>query len=277
MTMASPAKRAVLGIDAAWTATQPSGVALAIETDSGWRLAALEASYDRFLARAKGAAPGEIRPGGSRPNAAELLAAGHAICGRRVDLVAIDMPLSRRPITGRRVADRLVSERYGGRAAATHSPGKERPGKISDRLRAEFEAEGFGLCTAPPAQRFIQGLIEVYPHPALIEFLKAERRLEYKAGKSGVYWPALSLVERHLNLRAVWARIVLALERRIAGVAEALPRPDPQVRGWRLKSYEDRLDAVVCAAVAIAFIDGQAVAYGDEDAAIWVPAPDVAG
>ncbi len=270
--MASSARRAVLGIDAAWTATQPSGVALAVETEGGWRLAALEASYDRFLARAKGAAPDETRPGGSRPNAAELLAAAEAICGRRVDLVAIDMPLSRRPITGRRPADRLVSERYGDRAAATHSPGGERPGKISDRLRAEFEAEGYALCTAPPAQ----GLIEVYPHPALIEFLKAERRLEYKAGKTGVYWPALSLDERHLNLRAVWARIVLALERRVGGVAEALPAPLDETRGWRLKAYEDRLDAVVCAAVAIACLDGQAVAHGDEDAAIWVPVPDLA-
>ena len=264
--------RAVLGLDAAWTSTEPSGVALAIETESGWRLAALDASYDQFLGRANGTAPGETRPGGSRPNAAELLAAAQTICARRVDIIAIDMPMSRRPVAGRRLADRLVSERYGARAAATHSPGTDRPGAISDKLRAEFEAEGYALCTAPPAQ----GLIEVYPHPALIEFLKAERRLEYKAGKTGVYWPALSLDERHLNLRAVWARIVEALERRIGGVAERLPRPDPQVRGWRLKAYEDKLDAVVCAAVAIACLDRQAVAHGDQDAAIWVPAPHVA-
>jgi len=272
MTIMGTTGRAVLGLDAAWTSTEPSGVALAIETESGWRLAALDASYDQFLGRANGTAPGETRPGGSRPNAAELLAAAQTICARRVDIIAIDMPMSRRPIAGRRLADRLVSERYGARAAATHSPGTDRPGAISDKLRAEFEAEGYALCTAPPAQ----GLIEVYPHPALIEFLKAERRLEYKAGKTGVYWPALSLDERHLNLRAVWARIVEALERRIGGVAERLPRPDPQVRGWRLKAYEDKLDAVVCAAVAIACLDRQAVAHGDQDAAIWVPAPLVA-
>jgi predicted RNase H-like nuclease len=270
--MTSSSQRAVLGIDAAWTATQPSGVALAVEAESGWRLAAVEASYEGFTARANGSALSETRPGGSRPNAAELLAAAQTICGRRVDLVAIDMPMSRSPIAGRRPADRLISERYGGMDAATHSPGKDRPGAISDTLRAEFGAEGYALCTAPPAQ----GLIEVYPHPALIEFLKAERRLEYKAGKTGVYWPALALDERYLNLRAVWARIVAALERRIGGVAERLPRPDPQVRGWRLKAYEDKLDAVVCAAVAIACLDGQAAAHGDRDAAIWVPAPGAA-
>jgi predicted RNase H-like nuclease len=41
--------------------------------------------------------------------------------------------------------------------------------------------------------------------------------------------------------------------------------------GWRLKAYEDKLDAVVCAAVAIACLNGEARAFRDEDAAIWVP------
>jgi predicted RNase H-like nuclease len=259
--------RAVLGVDAAWTATEPSGVALAVEAESGWRLAAVEASYIHFLERANGVEFGEARPRGSKPDAAALIDAARLICGARVDLVAVDMPMARHPIAGRRLCDRLVSERYGARAAATHSPSADRPGAISDGLRAGFEAESYGLCTAPPAQ----GLIEVYPHPALIEFLKAERRLEYKAGKTGVYWPALSLDERHLNLRAVWARIVEALERRISGVAERLPRPAPDIRGWRLKAYEDMLDAVVCAAAAIACLDGEATAFGDDNAAIWVP------
>jgi hypothetical protein len=37
--------RAVLGIDAAWTITQPSGVALAVERSNGWRMIAAAASY----------------------------------------------------------------------------------------------------------------------------------------------------------------------------------------------------------------------------------------
>jgi hypothetical protein len=39
--------RAVLGIDAEWTPTQPSGVALAVELTNGWRLIAAAASYQR--------------------------------------------------------------------------------------------------------------------------------------------------------------------------------------------------------------------------------------
>ena len=38
MTASPLETRAVLGIDAAWTVSQPSGVALAVETEGGWRL-----------------------------------------------------------------------------------------------------------------------------------------------------------------------------------------------------------------------------------------------
>ena len=270
--MTSSALRAVLGIDAAWTETQPSGVALAVETENGWRLAAVEASYDHFLERASGDAPAEDRPRGSKPNAGELLAAASRICGRRIDLVAVDMPLSRQRVEGRRDCDNEISSEFGAKGAATHSPSPERPGKISDHLCAEFEANGYRLCTALPAH----GLIEVYPHPALIEFLKAGYRLEYKAAKASKYWPELSIEKRQSELRLLWARIVESMEPRIEGVRAALPppwahRPAAHVPGWRLKAYEDKLDAVVCAAVAIAALHGKAEPYGDEDAAIWVP------
>jgi predicted RNase H-like nuclease len=263
------ARRAVLGIDAAWTEKQPSGVALAVEAEGGWRLAAVEAPYGQFVARANGAPLGEERPRGDKPNAAALLEAARTICGRKVDLIAVDMPLSRLPITRRRRCDDDISRAYGAKGAAVHSPGAERPGKISDALRQEFEALEYGLCTAPPAS----GLIEVYPHPALIEFLKEPRRLEYKAAKTRVYWRELLLADRRVKLQSVWTRIVEALDRRIAGVGDKLPLPAGDV-GRRLKAFEDKLDAVVCAAVAIAALDGEAEPHGDEDGAIWAPAGD---
>jgi predicted RNase H-like nuclease len=43
------------------------------------------------------------------------------------------------------------------------------------------------------------------------------------------------------------------------------------VLGRSLKAYEDKLDAIVCAAVAIACLNGIAKAFGDADSAIWVP------
>jgi predicted RNase H-like nuclease len=272
------ARRAVLGIDAAWTERQPSGVALAVEAEGGWRLAAVEASYAGFFARAEGAAAGEERPRGDKPCAAKLLEAALTICGRRVDLIAVDMPLSRDPIVGRRLCDNQVSSKFGAAGAGVHSPNGHRPGRLSDALRAAFEAEGYALrTTRDDSSPLAHGLVEVYPHAALIRFFGEKRRLEYKAGKTLTYWPQLSRDDRRVKLRSVWTRIVETLDRRIAGVADKLPLPPVEANGWRLKAYEDKLDAVVCAAVAIKALDGEAEACGDKDAAIWVPYGDAKG
>jgi predicted RNase H-like nuclease len=106
------APRAVLGIDAAWTSTQPTGVAAAVETEAGWRLVGVAASYEQFLTLANGLPPIAERPRGSVPEAARLIEAGRKICGRPIDLVAIDMPMSRHPIIGYRASDRAVSKAY---------------------------------------------------------------------------------------------------------------------------------------------------------------------
>ena len=223
--------RAVLGIDAAWTATEPSGVALAVEDAGGWRLAAVEASYDHFLARARGATPGEARPKGSQPDAGALVGAAVLLCERALDCVAVDMPVGPNPIVRRRPCDDAISRLYGAKKAAVHSPGAARPGPISDALRADFEAFGLPVRIEPPAL----GVIEVYPHAALIEFMGEGERLPYKAGKTLTYWPSLSVAERQQKLRTVWARIVETLGRRIAGVASALPVPAPTCEAGALR------------------------------------------
>jgi predicted RNase H-like nuclease len=276
--MDSQARRAVLGVDAAWTEGQPSGVALAVEAEGGWRLAAVEASYAGFFARGDGVAAGEERPRGEKPDAAKLLEAAFKICGRRVDLVAVDMPLSRDPIVARRPCDNQISSKFGAAGAGVHSPNGHRPGRLSDAFRAAFEVEGYALRTmGDDSSTLAHGLVEVYPHAALIRFFGEKRRLEYKAGKTLTYWPELSGADRRVKLRSVWTRIVEALDRRIAGVADKLPPPEADMNGWRLKAYEDKLDAVVCAAVAIKALDGEAEACGDRDAAIWVPRGDAKG
>jgi predicted RNase H-like nuclease len=124
--------RAVLGIDAAWTLLQPSGVALVAETPIGWRLVAADASYQRFQARAAGRVVPEGRPTGSLPDPSTLLSSASKLCGRSVDLVAVDMPLARSAIEGRRVSDNCVSRAYGARKCGTHTPSANRPGRISD-------------------------------------------------------------------------------------------------------------------------------------------------
>ena len=267
--MNSGPSRVVLGIDAAWTAKQPSGVALVGEYGGAWCLLAVESSYQGFLARAEGRQP-EPRPAGQVPDASALLQAGLSIAGRWVDLVAVDMPMSREPITGRRASDNAVSREYGGRKCSTHTPSIERPGPISDKLKSDFEKEGYALSTT---EILTPGLIEVYPHPALVELARAPERLPYKAAKARRYWPELSPDERTEKLFVEWRQIIALLDSKIDGVARAFAGFGDRRAGVEKKATEDALDAVVCAWVGICALDSCARAFGDEDSAIWIPSP----
>lgn len=261
--------RSVLGIDAAWSSTHPSGVALVSETSAGWKMVAVEASYQRFIALSDTSMTPDVRMSGSVPQAADLLAACNVLARRSVDLVAIDMPLSFVPITGRRASDDAVSRAYGARKCGTHTPSALRPGKVSDELTLGFAQCGYPLLVnriEPP------GLIEVYPHPALVELAYAAERLPYKASKVRKYWPLLTPAERRINLCGQWEKIVCLLEHEIAGVADALGKPDSESSGTALKAYEDMLDAIACAWIAICALNGQATPFGDSKSAIWVPA-----
>lgn len=254
--------RAVLGIDAAWTERQPSGVALVVDNGAGWRLHKIAASYMAFTDEADDGR--YARHLGSKPDPENILAAA----GVSIDLVGIDMPLSMVPIVGRRVSDNLISSLYGSRHAGTHTPSSLRPGRLSDELRVGFDELGFPLLTLGST---IPALIEVYPHPALIELAAAAQRLPYKHGKAGKYWPDDTPAGRRQRLLEVWTQIVGLLDVRIEGVAAALPMPALDCRGYEMKAFEDSLDAVVCAWVGTCVLEGKARPYGDKESAIWIP------
>lgn len=260
--------RAVLGIDAAWTLTQPSGVALAVESTDGWQMVAAEPSYDHFLALGDCSINLGTRPSGSAPEAAQLVRAAEEFTGSRVVLVAIDMPLSRSPITSRRTADDAVSRAYGARKCSTHTPSTTRPGAISDNLRAGFETAGFPLRTMLLEE---PGLIEVYPHPALVELTGASERLPYKLAKIRTYWRDLSPSERKKQLIAKWAEIAEALDEHVTGSMDRMAVVQPSSASFELKAAEDCLDAMVCTWIAIEALAGQCKPFGDEKAAIWLP------
>ncbi len=254
-----PSEKVVLGIDAAWTAANHSGIALAGQTGSAWHLIAAAASAEEFV----GLADGDM---GIGPEA--LIATARHLAGKAPDLVTVDMPMMDAPIIARRTADNAINRAYSGRGAGTHSPTLDRPGKVGRALEAGFSAAGYPLATLdvrPPCR------VEIYPHPALIELLGAAYRLPYKAGNTGKYWRNLPLIERRARLYQVWKSIVAALDEVLIGSAIALPLPPEGARGRSLKAFEDRLDAVVAAFVGAMVLDGQARPYGDAASAVWVP------
>jgi predicted RNase H-like nuclease len=269
-TPATKRQRAVLGIDAAWTAGQPSGVALLVER-SGWTCAGLAPSYADFERLGAGGAVDWEAPavaGGEADVGALLRAAERLAPGAEVVVVAVDMPLACRPIRTRRACDDAFSRAFACRGLGVHSPSERRPGPIADRLRAGLSRRGFTLATA--SCRGARSLLEVFPHAALLALLDRPYRVPYKAARAIRYWPDAAPEDRRERLLLEWRTILRALRRRVSGIDLPLPRVAPP--SGRMKRWEDALDAVVCAWAGTEFLGGRAQAYGGADSAIWTPA-----
>ena len=263
---------ALLGIDAAWTPNEPSGVSLLVKNaGGGWRCVGLAPSYQAFLDLAAGTpVDWKARPIGNRADVGELLAAGRELAASSIDVVAIDMPVSTTPITGRRVADNRISHCFGARWASTHSPSAQRPGPLSDSLRAGFAAHGFPLATAGGPNR-TPALVEVYPHVSLLDLTGADKRLPYKVDNSIKFWPRADRKERIQRLLLQLASILEHLSWHIDDIRLELPAATDVATLVELKRYEDALDSLVCAWSALCYWRGEARAYGDNTAAIWAP------
>ena len=141
---------AVLGIDAAWTPTRPSGVALAVNQGSRWGVSCVAPSYESFIACCGGQSVDWRSPkfAGSVPSVPELLTAATALTGLRVSLVAADIPVSTVPFPGRRAAYNAISAAFGGRGCSSHSPSTRRPGPLGEKLMSELRGAGYPLATA---------------------------------------------------------------------------------------------------------------------------------
>ena len=254
---------AVLGIDAAWTKHNPSGFALIEQVGAHWRLRAVASDIEGF-ARACG-----LEPANKVGLDFAIVCAERALGGRLPDLIAVDMPLSRNPIVGRRASDIGVSLRFGAAKCATHSPSAARPGKVSDQLHEDCRRKGYRLKTATSPQSPL-ALAEIYPHPALLRLMAAERRVPYKVAKTTTYWPGASSEERLRCVRGELRKIARRLDEVIAGVLPHVDVEAPQTFG-ALKAAEDMIDAIVSAWIGTTILENAAEAFGDEDSAISVP------
>ena len=263
----------VLGIDAAWTSHQPSGISLAQKTATGWSCLAVAPSYEAFIGLASGQAwdPQQKATGG-RPSPAELLQASKQLAGEDVSCVSVDMPLATTPITSRRAADTAISSRFGPKGCAVHSPSAERPGAIADQLRADFAALGYPLHTNRSKQN-APALIECYPHVALLALLNRDYRVPYKVSRSGQYWKAdqLSRRERIERLVDQFRAIKAGLDDHISGIPDFIPETTEIATLASLKPVEDMLDGLICAWIGIEHLERRTVGLGDHSAAIWVP------
>jgi predicted RNase H-like nuclease len=264
---------AILGIDAAWTKNQPSGVALAQSTALGWQCIAIAPSYDTFIALSRGIPVDWNAPSipGGVPPVAKLLEATARLTRAPLSVVEIDMPVATVPITGRRAADNMISKTFGNRGCSTHSPGIDRPGDLGAILSREFQSLGYTIATASDPSGTVDRLIEVYPHPALLSLLRRNRRVPYKVSKARKYWPALPASERKKAILNALHEIRDGLKAEMDVFELPLPPLNTVTTQRMLKRFEDALDAVICAWVGTRYIGKKALAFGDSTAAIWCP------
>ncbi len=219
-------KASAVGLDLAWSARNPTGAC------------ALDAA-------------GHVIAEGWLGSDDDILAWLAAVDGGGPLVVAIDAPLHVPNETGRRPCESAVSRAYGGRKAGPHSSNRGLP----RTLRGEALLARLPGCGGPwsGSERTV---LEVYPHPALIEVFGLAERLPYKKGTPAARRDGL---------------------RRLAGMVASLRHADPPLlapplaigdgmRGATLKAAEDLLDARFCAWVAALWRDRGAQAftvYGD--------------
>lgn len=253
----------ILGVDCAWTAKQPSGVALIRYEQNRSELVKFGRSYGEFCSddvlwyeKAVGTAPDfTVLMEYCRQN------------GWDVDVVALDIPLAPQLITSRRSCDSAVSRYYGGKGAAVHSPNAERPGQIAVSIYKQLTDAGYVWNGNANSKAFI----EVYPHASIIELLKLDYRLPYKVQNKKKYWRDATPEERNHNLISKLNLLKDAIVSHIDGVDKMMPDIDPnqKYKTSYLKGYEDVLDALICGITGIDYVKGNIRPFGDEEK-IWV-------
>ncbi len=261
----------LLGVDAAWTAHHPSGISLLRQwPDGSMEVVKLARSYREFLER--DSPDWSAKPEPSPPLLREVL----EHCRSQdwpVRVVALDIPLAPQPVRGYREADRALTRAYSGRGAPVHSPTPQRPGVISDAIYEQLTDAGFQWAGAQ-AVLDQPSFIEVYPHAAIIGLFGYAYRFPYKVHKRSQYWrddpPSLRHRKSVNNLLELKQKIDNYVSY-APGVAFVKLVPEQAYSLGFLKGYEDALDSLVCALSGWAYAARRATAYGDQDAAIWVP------
>ncbi len=218
-----------IGIDLAWSPRNPTGLAVAEKRGSRWTL--LEAGSDVTANR-------------------EIVDALSVRVRDRPAIVAIDAPLVVPYETRGRDGDRLITRMFGPYDAGVYPATRFYLGRYGGKriwdLVDELKAAGFRHdCRVTPGKP-VRQFFETYPHAATVALFGLRKTLKYKPRKGRGY---------EVRLRAF-----RELERHLRGLSRSRPAMtgiDPFVerdlrglRGRRLKAYEDRLDAILCAYIA---------------------------
>ncbi|TLZ70329.1 MAG: DUF429 domain-containing protein [Methanobacteriota archaeon] len=218
-----------VGIDLAWSPRNGTGLAIAEKKRSAWVVR--EAISDLGTNR-------------------EILEVLQKHVGGRPAIVAIDAPLVV-PFEKRgREGDRLITKLFGPYEAGVYPATRFYLGRYGGKriwdLVADLERTGFRhdchIVPEKPSRQFF----ETYPHAATVALFGLRKTLKYKTRQGRTYETRWREFRKLESLLRGLARARPAM----VGVSDLLAGDVRTLRGGRLKAYEDRLDAILCAYVA---------------------------
>jgi predicted RNase H-like nuclease len=224
-----------VGIDLAWSARNPSGVAALRLAPDGGRAALIEPL-----------------PAVPLYSDDEIITYLEPFITDGAVLIGIDAPLTVPNRSGRRLGDAALTRAFTRFHAGAHPANRARLEGFNggvvrgEALVARLTALGIAHDPVLKPRQPARQVFEVYPHPAMIVLFGLDHILKYKARKG------VSPADRRAAFRTYQGHL------RDLGHAEpALDLPqallDPahlKRRGGALKRYEDQLDAILCAYVA---------------------------
>jgi predicted RNase H-like nuclease len=223
-----------VGIDLAWSERNPSGIAVL-------RLSGDVATLVTLL---------PINPLHRDDEITDYV---QRIVGSDDVIVAIDAPLVVPNSTGRRPAEAKLQTVFGRFHAGAHPANRQRlAGYNNGAIRGEVLVDrlavlGIGHSPVIMRRTSARQVFEVYPHPAIVVLFGLDSVLKYKAKRNRSPQQrreAFRAYQRHLgNLKHADPPAI---------IPEALLSEDHLTkRGRALKDYEDQLDAIMCAYIAL--------------------------
>lgn len=178
---------------------------------------------------------------------ADLVAWVVAQAGEEGVLVAIDAPLIVPNETGTRPCDREITRLFGRYHAGTHPANRRNLGRYSglrgERLVGLLGEHGFAHVLNVERRGEARGIMEVYPHPAMVNLFGLGQILKYKYRRGRSCATRWAEFRRYQNL----LRTLSDVEPSMHLPSEITNRQVEGLRGHALKRYEDLLDAVFCA------------------------------
>jgi predicted RNase H-like nuclease len=165
-------------------------------------------------------------------------------------VIAIDAPLIIDNETGQRPCEKSIGQKFGKYHAAAHSSNLKRypdPGGV--RLAQYLEEKGFSHSPNPTTDKLRTGrwFFEVYPHPAHVVLFDLDRIIKYKKGRVAEKRRGLQKLCQHLKKLVGADPPFLQNEK----LKKLLQKNVEELRGKSLKQYEDNLDALLCAYLAL--------------------------